>query len=141
MRRILCMSHGPLAKGMIESLSFIVGNLENVDFRCAYINGNNDIEKIIDDYLKEFSESEIIVVTDIFGGSINNEWLRRLPRLSNVYLISGMNLSLLVDLYLKLKLASTDKIEELIEHAIETSASSIKFCNQVNYYEQTADEF
>lgn len=32
MRQILCMSHGPLAKGMIETLSIIVGDLDNIDF-------------------------------------------------------------------------------------------------------------
>lgn len=130
MRQILCMSHGPLAKGMIETLSIIVGDLDNIDFRCAYVDGNNDVEMIIDDYLKESMGNETIVVTDIFGGSINNEWLRRLPDLSKVYLISGMNLSLLVDLYLKFQLVSSDQIEEIIDHAIQASSGSIKFCNQ-----------
>lgn len=95
---------------------------------------------IIDDYLKESMGNETIVVTDIFGGSINNEWLRRLPDLSKVYLISGMNLSLLVDLYLKFQLVSSDQIEEIIDHAIQASSGSIKFCNQLDY-EQTVDDF
>ena len=140
MRQILCMSHGPLAKGMIETLSIIVGDLDNIDFRCAYVDGNNDVEMIIDDYLKESMGNETIVVTDIFGGSINNEWLRRLPDLSKLYLISGMNLSLLVDLYLKFQLVSSDQIEEIIDHAIQASSGSIKFCNQLDY-EQTVDDF
>ena len=53
------------SKGMIETLSIIVGDLDNIDFRCAYVDGNNDVEMIIDDYLKESMGNETIVVTDI----------------------------------------------------------------------------
>lgn len=51
-----------------------------------------------------------------------------------------MNLSLLVDLYLKFQLVSSDQIEEIIDHAIQASSGSIKFCNQLDY-EQTVDDF
>lgn len=140
MRRILCMSHGPLAKGMIETLKFIVGDVQNIDTLCAYVDGNNDVEQMIDRYLSQNSENELIVLTDIFGGSINNEWLKRLPELENVYLISGVNLSLLVDIYLKCQNAATMKLPEIIDHAIQSSSEAIKFCNSLNY-EQVTDEF
>ena len=140
MRRILCMSHGPLAKGMLETLKFIVGDVENIDTLCAYVDGNNDVEQMIDRYLSQNSENELIVLTDIFGGSINNEWLKRLPKLENVYLVSGVNLSLLVEIYLKSQTATTFKLPEVIDHAIHSSSEAMKFCNRLNY-EQVADEF
>lgn len=140
MRRILCMSHGPLAKGMMETLKFIVGDIKNIDTLCAYVDGNNDVEQMIDRYLSQNSENELIVLTDIFGGSINNEWLKRLPELENVYLISGVNLSLLVDIYLKCQNASSMILPEIIDHAIQSSSEAIKFCNRLNY-EQVTDEF
>ncbi|WP_368250550.1 PTS sugar transporter subunit IIA [Enterococcus sp. 2201sp1_2201st1_B8_2201SCRN_220225] len=140
MRRILCMSHGPLAKGMIETLKIIVGELNNVDVLCAYIDGNNDVEQMIDAYLKDHVDDELIVVTDIFGGSINNEWLKRLSKLPKVFLISGMHLSLLVELYLKCQSVPFSKLLETLDNIIGEASSSIQLCNRLSY-ELIPDEF
>ncbi|MDT2757160.1 PTS fructose IIA subunit [Enterococcus asini] len=140
MRRILCMSHGPLAKGMIETLKIIVGELNNVDVLCAYIDGNNDVEQMIDAYLKDHVDDELIVVTDIFGGSINNEWLKRLSKLPKVFLISGMHLSLLVELYLKCQSVPFSKLLETLDNIIGEASGSIQLCNRLSY-ELIPDEF
>ena len=136
--KILCMSHGPLAKGMVETTEFIVGKSNEIDYLCAYMDGSNDIDFMITNYLDQHNKESIIVITDIFGGSINNEWLKHLSKNDNIHLISGMNLSFIIELIMKTN--STFPIEEIIKDAMQTSKESFIYCNSITY-DQVMDDF
>lgn len=140
LRRILLMSHGNLAEGMLNTLNIIVGTVQDVDIRCVYVDGNNDVEKIIDNYLAEFGLNELIVITDIFGGSVNNEWLKRIPNFSNIYLISGMNLNLVINIYLGYKNVSSKDFGSFLKEMVESSSKSIIYCDDIDF-NLTGDEF
>ena len=72
MRRIICISHGNLAKGMTETAKMIVGDFKNIDYYCAYSKEDEDIEREINRIIEENHENELFVISDIFGGSVNN---------------------------------------------------------------------
>ena len=74
MRKILCISHGNLAKGMTETVKMIVGDFKNIDYYCAYSKEDEDIEREINRIIEENHGNELFVISDIFGGSVNNEW-------------------------------------------------------------------
>lgn len=138
MTRILCMSHGTLAKGMVETSKIILGAIDRLDYICAYVEGNNDVDVLIEEYLKEHRNEEIIVVTDIFGGSINNAWLNRIQSLSNIYLVSGMNLSFIIELMMGL---NDDKVDivKAVKGAIRVSKNSFLYCNELHLVQQHDD--
>lgn len=134
MTKILCMSHGPLARGMVETAQFIIGKNQYLEYLCAYIDGNDDLEKTISDYVTANGVEPLIVVTDIFGGSINNEWMKYISTISSIHLIAGMNLSLVIELAVKLD--SQQELTQLIQEAIKTSAQGLIYCNQLTYEEE-----
>src|SRR4051794_22850557 len=100
MKKFLLASHGYLAEGVLNSITIIMGNVENVHTLCAYVDGNNDIEQLVNQAIhkmKEEPSDEWIVITDIFGGSVNNTFMNRLDD-CHFHLVSGLNLALILEL-------------------------------------------
>ena len=76
MIKLLLSSHGYLADGICSSLKIIMGEQINIRTICAYTEEEFDLKKEVSDILKDLSdEDKLIVVTDIFGGSVNNEFM------------------------------------------------------------------
>ncbi|WP_368250709.1 PTS sugar transporter subunit IIA [Enterococcus sp. 2201sp1_2201st1_B8_2201SCRN_220225] len=137
MTKVLCMSHGPLARGMVETAQFIIGKNQCLEYLCAYIDGNDDLEKTISGYLAANNKEPLIVVTDIFGGSINNEWMKYISSNSSIHLVAGMNLSLVIELAVKLD--TQQNLNQLVQEAIKTSSQGLIYCNQLSYEEENEE--
>jgi fructoselysine/glucoselysine PTS system EIIA component len=141
MKKFLLASHGYLAQGMLNSVNIILGDIDHVETLCAYVEENNDIDRLVDQIIKQMKEEpniEWIVMTDIFGGSVNNAFMNRLDE-HPFHLISGLNLALLVDL---LSSNVTSKpTSELIEQSLELSRSTIKYCNELRNSIIAEDDF
>lgn len=99
-----------MAVGMKDTLNMIVGDDKNVLAFAAYINGSTaEIQKVKD--LVENNQSEqFIVLTDLLGGSVNNEMMQLLENNKNIRLVTGMNLPLAMQL--QLKAATTENIND-----------------------------
>lgn len=130
--KILCMSHGTMAQGVVQSAKMIVGDVKFLDYINAYVDGNDDIEKKTVDYLNQNRGQTIIVCTDIFGGSVNNNWMKYLNKEGNLYLIAGLSLPLIIELVLKIEQKSQDNINKIIKRSIKSAKDSVKFCNELN---------
>ena len=79
MLRLVLASHGRLAEGMKNSAQFIAGKTAEIYTICAYLEDKVTLESQIDELFSRFADTdEIIVATDIFGGSVNNEFLARI---------------------------------------------------------------
>ena len=121
-------SHGTLAKGILSSIELIIGKQSNIYTICGYIDENFDLSAEIDNYFSKISRDDIvIVITDILGGSINNEFLSQL-KCREFHLIAGLNLSLVLELIVSLN--EGINLELQINNAIEKSKVNIKYCNQ-----------
>ncbi|GAQ24895.1 PTS sugar transporter subunit IIA [Tepidanaerobacter syntrophicus] len=134
MIKFVFASHGMLAEGMLNSLELIIGKQNNVYTVCAYKDENFELAKTIDKIFESIGrDDKLIVITDIFGGSINNEFLSRLNE-KKFYLISGLNLPLVIDLVVSLKDKNSIEDKELdknITEIVARSIKSIKYCNQI----------
>lgn len=80
MRHFIISSHSHLAEGMVSALELIVGKIDNLSFYNAYTEeetGDNEHfkEKIMREINSIPKEDDIIIMTDMFGGSVNNELL------------------------------------------------------------------
>ncbi|MDN6195547.1 MAG: PTS fructose transporter subunit IIA, partial [Atopostipes suicloacalis] len=77
--------------------------------------------------IKTFNENDhIYILSDIFGGSVNNEVLKLLNK-SNITLIAGMNLMLVMGIA-----TQTEKIEEKeLDRIIQESQQGIINCNSL----------
>lgn len=125
MNQILLASHGDLAKGMLQTVSMLIGELDNIYAFSSYRDDENALLYRINEKIKTFNKSdEIYILTDIFGGSVNNEVLTLLNQ-PNITLIAGMNLGLVVGIA-----TQADKINESeLNRIIQESQQGIINCN------------
>jgi fructoselysine and glucoselysine-specific PTS system IIA component len=115
MRKFLIATHGTFSAGAKSSLEMIVGSVENLFVIQAYLDGNHTIEEEIKTILNQVgSEDELIAFTDILGGSVTNQLLQQSLK-TNVHIVSGFNLPLLIEVILG---DAETPAAEIIENAI-----------------------
>lgn len=129
MNKIILASHKDLSLGMFHTLEYIVGKVDNIELMIAYNQEDYDIETEINKLLKE--GENYFVITDILGGSVNAKWLEYVETnnlSNNVTVISGMNLSLIIELYLNI---GDPNLKDRVEEIIESSKNSIIDCTKL----------
>ncbi len=128
MRKFLIAAHGNFSSGIKSSLEIIIGKVENVSIIDAYVDGNKSIEDELNTILTNVHvEDELVVFSDLMGGSITNQILRYGLR-ENVHVVSGMNLPLLIDIML----ADPDiPVTEVIESAISIAREQVVYVNKI----------
>ena len=128
MRKFLIATHGSFAAGIKSSLEIIIGKTENIFLIQAYTEENKSIREELEEILKSVDDlDELIVFTDLAGGSITNQVLEFALR-QKVYVIAGLNLPLLLDIIL----ADPDSpADEVIETGISNARDQIVFINKL----------
>ncbi len=129
MRNYIVVSHAYMAQGIVSSLKMIMGEQTAVDYICGYVDGNEDLDSAIQAKLAAIpADHEILIFTDLFGGSANNAVLRVTARREHVHVIAGVNLALL----LSMMLAPDDQnIEEMIRENIKAAKEGIVYCGDL----------
>lgn len=117
MRKILLASHGTLAAGMKNSLEMIGGEQPSVEAICAYLPDSPDLKETIQSAIDGMAEGdELVIVTDVLGGSVNTEasQFRDVP---GVYVVTGMNLGFVLSLALGDAPSTAELVEECLAGA------------------------
>ena len=127
MFQFIIATHGNFAKGIENSIGIILGKFENLESLPCYTKEDFNLVKEIDRMLLQYKDKEIIVVTDIFGGSVNNAFIEKIPNNKNLHVISGLNLSLILELLGEQE--EYDNAKELIKNSIINSKEAVKYGN------------
>lgn len=128
MRKFLIATHGAFAKGVQSSLDMIIGETDNVFLIQAYLDENVSVEDELAAVLTSITpEDELIIFTDLLGGSVNNIMLREALK-SNVHIVSGFNLPLLIEIILG---DSDTPAAEAIEAAITNAKDQMVYVNKL----------
>jgi len=127
-RKFLIATHGAFAKGVKSALDMIAGEMENISLIQAYLDESRSVEDELADVLATISETdELVVFTDLLGGSVNNIMLRNALR-DNVHIVSGFNLPLLIEI----ALSDVDTpVAEVIEEAINNAKGQMVYVNHL----------
>ena len=116
--KIILVSHGKLAKGMKDTVEMIAGQQENLEAYEAYENGTSD-DSFINDLKNSLTLSkndDVVIVTDVLGGSVNNEATQLLKDYPNLTILTGMNLPLIITLVTTVNSGISDeKVSEAID--------------------------
>lgn len=133
MKHIILISHGKLASGMVSAVELITGKQELLHSIDMYL----DDGKLVDKFKKLVSDKEIdvdqaIIITDVLGGSVNQEILTQVD-LSKTMIVTGMNLPLL------LTLMTSDLEGNSIESIISQANDQIILVNTL--LNDTEDDF
>ncbi|MBK8883166.1 MAG: PTS fructose transporter subunit IIA [Bacteroidales bacterium] len=128
MRKFLIATHGNFSAGIKSSLEIIAGTTDNIFLIQAYTDGNKSIREELEKIMQDIQDDdELIVFTDLTGGSITNQVLQYCLK-ENVYIVSGVNLPLLLDIIL----ADPDlPVNDVIETGIVNARDQIVFVNKL----------
>lgn len=127
---MLVTSHGNFCTGIINSLEMISGANDAIYSLKLDDNGIGDYSKRLHEKLDKMTKKYdgIIIFSDINGGTPYNECFRYiLEKKSNIRLISGMNLPMLIET--SLSLSNVDGLDSLVSIAIEAGRVSIEELN------------
>ena len=118
MNRIILASHGGLSAGMKDTVQMILGELPN-PYALATLRDETEpitvaARRLLDGFA---AEDAVYIVTDVMGGSVNNEMLTLLPEYPAVHLICGMNASLVLTLASNDEALTQDELAECIADA------------------------
>ena len=123
MVHIVVATHGYFAKGILDSIKLICGEQENITYFCAYVDGesmedgDSEITSKLENLLDSFpKEDEVVVLVDLLGGSVCNEFVKLTGR-RPFHLIAGLNLGLLMQFVFTSEELTKEKINEIIAEA------------------------
>lgn len=126
MKKVIIASHHNLAKGLKATLNYISPNTVEIIDVNAYVDEEN-LEKAVDTALGQFKTGEqIIAFTDMVGGSVNQEFAKRLGEY-NLQLISGVNLP--VALAIILSLGEEELSADMIRMTVEEARQQLVYVN------------
>jgi len=128
MRKYLIAAHGTFSSGVKSSLDMIAGAMDNIFIIQAYVNGNTAIDEEIKQVLEQIgNDDELIIFSDILGGSVTNQLLQ-LASGPNIHIVSGSNLPLLIEVILG---DNETPANEVIDAAIINAKEQMVYVNKL----------
>lgn len=123
MNQIILASHSKLAFGMAETIKFFSG--QQVEVLEQTMEDSNFEEKV-SAMLNKHKDKNCIVFTDLYGGSVNQIFARKLKDHS-FHLITGMNLPVILEC-----LFTQEEIDdEFIRRAVSSAKEQFSYMNDV----------
>ncbi|MCZ9838414.1 PTS sugar transporter subunit IIA [Brachyspira hyodysenteriae] len=122
---LILMSHGNLASTLIESAKIILGDISDYDYDVINFQVDNtfaQIENQLKTLLEKYEDNQILIMTDIYGGTPFNIASRFYRKNDNICLISGMNLDMVIEYFSSDLYYNTKKF---IDEIISVSKDSI----------------
>ncbi|MDB2153734.1 PTS sugar transporter subunit IIA [Clostridium butyricum] len=125
MCKLVIVGHGNFPSGVLSAVSLLVGNNENI---CAFDLDKNETHERFEQKIKELLDNndKVIVVADLTGGAPHQIAARLILESGkmNQYIISGINLALVVDLAMKCCFSEVE--EEELEAMLLDSVNDSK---------------
>ena len=124
MNRFIIATHSTLAEGFWNALKFFNQDIGNVEFLNCYIE-TNEVEKELRERLEQYPDDNLIVLTDIAGGSVN-QTASKLMKEYSFHLITGINLGLLLELVF----TGDELSDEMIAASVSQAQSQMIYMNR-----------
>lgn len=133
--KVLIATHGTYAEGIQSAASIILGNMDGVDVINAYVDDKSLKDKI-NEYFEDKNGEQILVLTDMFGGSVNQALMPYIQT-NSVNLVTGINLPCVLEILSKRNFIDTTIIKEIVEEA----RKQIMFVNEMLENVDLGDDF
>lgn len=127
MRIIILASHGELAKGMLDSVSMIIGNDKGIEaYGLSASHHPSEMKQQIEQRIDASPDDEFIILSDLLGGSVNNA-LMELCVKEKVHVVCGMNLGLVISIAMA---GDEDDITAIIHQGLADAKRNIVYANE-----------
>lgn len=137
MRRYVIATHGQMADGLRSTVEIIAGEQENLTCICAYTEKCPDPMPEFQKIIEQYPEDEIVIMTDLFGGSVNNQALS-LTEDPKVHVVTGISLALVIGILMS---DEDENTPDVIRSAIEEAKGAMMYCEHMAAAEIDDDEF
>lgn len=130
MREMYIATHGHYAEGIISALNLLVGDDHGVTPICAYCGeiGSTAELAVRFEAIAQHSLSqgkELVLFTDMPGGSVNNTAVQMLVKYPHAHVISGANLIMLMEFCLSEHYDTSSRIQD----AITAASGAMQYMN------------
>jgi mannose/fructose/sorbose-specific phosphotransferase system IIA component len=127
MINILLVTHGDLGKELLKSSELIIGKVENAESISFYHGDSFEaLSTKVEKSIEGLSDDELIVFTDMYGGSPYNAVSRAMKN-RNFYHITGINFPLFIDIAIS---RDSYSLKDIAEKIIKNGKKSIVFVNE-----------
>ena len=136
---ILIVGHLTLAKDLITTTRFLIGDLFGIKVRGLSINPKargNKLCKMVTDAIKEVDEGEgVLILTDLLGGTPTNICIPYIEK-GKVELITGVNLPMVISSITNLEGKTLSELSESVRNSgkesiciINKQITALKYSN------------
>ncbi|PNV61532.1 PTS fructose transporter subunit IIA [Clostridium sp. chh4-2] len=120
MNKIILASHGGMSAGVKDTIQMVLGDLPNLYAIATTRDETESVAEAARRLLDSFDASDnVYILTDVLGGSVNNDMMTLLGDYPDLVIICGMNLSLVLALALTNGPISSEELNGLIGQARE----------------------
>lgn len=133
--RLIIATHAKFAEGIVSAAKLIGGGKMEITYINSYVDGH-DIEQDLKKALQN-EDLEYLVMTDLFGGSVNQECMKYLKS-RKMHLVAGVNLPFVLEALIKNSTGCLDSnmLSEMIRESRKQLVLVNDFINQ-----EVADDF
>ncbi|HAQ1078968.1 TPA: PTS fructose transporter subunit IIA, partial [Enterococcus faecium] len=110
-------SHGEFAQGLKQTATMIIGDSVPIHALSAFRDEDESILVQIKKLLATIDIEETYILTDILGGSVNNDMLTIIKEYEGLQLITGMNLPLVISIATYNGKIGESELEKLIKES------------------------
>ena len=143
MVKFLVATHGFLADGFKSTMSVLMGEeiANKIETINAYAGDDKTSPKeLLDNYIKKIGNDELIIFTDVMFGSVN-QFAAPYAKQKNVFVITGINFPLMLEILSKYSFDSDAKVDEdYIRDVVEKAKEQILYVNDTLNKEKISKE-
>lgn len=127
-KRIVLATHGKFSEGILTSMKMIFGEQTPIECITAYVESGVDYQELFRKTVAEndYGTTELVVLTDVLGGSVNNEFMKLLAEYP-FHLVCGLNLALL----LEVAVCPADMIADQLPSIVERAREGVALCDDL----------
>ncbi|HCM87968.1 MULTISPECIES: PTS sugar transporter subunit IIA [Enterococcus] len=115
MNKIILASHGEFSQGLKQTASMIIGDEGNIFALSAFRDEDEPIKNQVERLLETTGYEDVYILTDIFGGSVNNDLLTIQQKHPELHLFAGMNLPLVISIATQTGRIDSDQLANILE--------------------------
>lgn len=131
MNQIILATHGGMSAGVHNTVEMILGDMPNLYHVATLRDETESVTEAVERIISGFKpEDPVYILTDIMGGSVNNEMMRLSAKHPGITVICGMNMALVLGIASETEALSRDGLENLIRQSREQMADCTELMQQ-----------
>ena len=132
MREMYIATHGRYAEGIVSALNLLIGDDHGVTPVCAYcgeIESTAELAIRFDAIARQAAGrgNELVLFTDMPGGSVNNTAVQMMVKYPHAHVISGASLIMLMEFCMSEHVAIAQRLQD----AVAAASGAMQYMNQL----------